>query len=178
MGESRIELAASLGFESSRMQRQYGFKPKKNPIEGSSHEVKEKNKEVRNFYEALSPELKDYFFLFQDEDGLEAVSLRSNPAIRIHENKKDKDGLMYIRVRLNKHNSNDFKLLIESQLLVPPKESYQIDHTVYDFAGIPLMVSQENAMSVVRKINVLAQNNDNLFLVKCLWLLLSCEIKC
>lgn len=29
MGESQIELAASLGFESSRMQRQYGFKPKK-----------------------------------------------------------------------------------------------------------------------------------------------------
>lgn len=65
MGESRIELAASLGFESSRMQRQYGFKPKKNPIEGSSHEVKEKNKEVQTFTRLYLLNLKITFSYFK-----------------------------------------------------------------------------------------------------------------
>ncbi len=171
MGESQIELAASLGLEDERMQKSYGMRVKKSPVDIEQEKYRNKYDEVKNVYEKLPKHVKDKFEIFTDEDQNIAICYKKEKAIRIHQSKSSNNGDMYIRVRISNSNSLKFNFFISSGELMPPNQPYQRDHTYYNpTSHTPVIANSDNVVKIADSLlfNVNNQlsyshNHDELF---------------
>ena len=135
MGESWIADAMELGLEYDPS-CEYGnhYKTVRDKTHTScSNSIQKANKRTKLFFEKQSNKFKEHFKLHEDEDNRLAIAHQTYSFIRVHHSKNELNKDYYLRIRMHdvdEKYKTRFDHLISEGRLLPPKKSYQRDHTL------------------------------------------------